>query len=306
MKSFRQETETEDAIGLSAWDGHPNRMNVSHRHNDLELNLVERGSVVYFFGGRRYVFPQGSLVLFWAIAPHQLVECEEHTHMHWLTLPLSWFLHQHWPKPFRRAVLQCNPVFEYNAPLRDVDLFKQWQNDLTDQRYKHRFQRASAGKNNHEPRSTTQQHASNIDILRQQEISQIVLLEAEARLRRMAKAGGDPPLPAPLAHNLTQAEKIAAFLAEQYLEPVSVNDAAQAVGLHPNYAMNIFRKAYGQTMVEYLTQCRIAYAQQMLVTSDRNVLEIALQSGFGSVSQFYTAFKRLCGLSPRAYRQSLR
>jgi AraC family transcriptional regulator, melibiose operon regulatory protein len=271
----RAGTETQEALGLKAWDAHPAHMALSHRHNDLELNLVEQGAATYHFGGQRIVLHAGTLVLFWAVSPHQLVESEENTHMYWLTLPLAWFLHQKWPETFRRSVLNCELVYDMQMPEHDRHLFLQWQQDLENDSPERRA---------------------------------IVLLEVEARLKRMAARRGSPSQASPLppAHNQTQAEKMAAFLADNYQNEISVESAAQVAGLHPNYAMNVFRKTYGQTIIEYLTQCRIAQAQQMLVTTDQTVLEIAMQAGFGSVSQFYTAFKRLCGLSPRAYRESLR
>jgi AraC family transcriptional regulator of adaptative response / methylphosphotriester-DNA alkyltransferase methyltransferase len=60
------------------------------------------------------------------------------------------------------------------------------------------------------------------------------------------------------------------------------------------------------TILEYLNTLRVAHAQQLLVNTDQSVLEIALESGFGSASQFYVNFNRLCGVSPKAYRASLR
>lgn len=267
-------TLNQEALGLRAWDGHPADMPVSHRHNDLEMNLVERGEVVYFFGGRRILLTAGTLVLFWAITPHQLAQSTPDTQMYWLTLPLNWFLHCRWPEPFRRGVLNCELVYDHTPRPQDRLQFLQWQADLA--------------------------RSAPVD-------RDIVLLEVEARLKRMAQQVGGPQQPlTALPNDQSQAEKMGTFLANNFLEPVRVEDAAQAAGLHPNYAMSVFRKAYGQTMVEYLTQLRVAYAQTLLVTSDQKVVDIALRSGFGSVSQFYTAFQRICGLTPRQYRASLR
>jgi AraC family transcriptional regulator, melibiose operon regulatory protein len=78
------------------------------------------------------------------------------------------------------------------------------------------------------------------------------------------------------------------------------------VHIHPTYAMHLFRETFGVSIIDYLTQHRIAHAQQLLATSDKSVMEIALESGFNSVSRFYTAFNAICGKSPRAYRESLR
>ena len=279
MQSSKIPTETWDPLGLRAWEGHPATMDYSHRHNDLELNLVTRGSVSYFSGGRRFVIPERTLVLFWAIAPHQLTESRDGTQMYWMTLPLAWFLHQNWPDRFYKAVLNAQLVYDQQVSEQDPQRFQQWQQDLS--------------------RNTAQDR-------------EVVYLEVEARLKRMAYAmetSARTQFPAPLVtagHHQSQAEKMAGYLAEHYLEDVSIEQVAGIVGLHPNYAMNVFRKSYGQTMIAYLTQCRIAHAQQLLVTTNHNVVQIALESGFGSVSQFYSAFHKQCGMSPKAYRESLR
>jgi transcriptional regulator GlxA family with amidase domain len=70
--------------------------------------------------------------------------------------------------------------------------------------------------------------------------------------------------------------------------------------------MTIFREAFGVGIVDYVTQHRVAHAQQLLATGDLNVLDVAMQSGFGSASRFYEAFKQVCGTTPLAYRRELR
>ncbi len=278
LLNTRSGIDLEDVFGLQSWEGHPRLMAAAHRHNELELNLVAQGTVVYFFGGRRVTLPAGSLMLFWAIAPHQMVDATSDSFMYWLTLPLSWFLHLNWAETFRRAVLNNELVIDPAASPNDSMLFTQWQADLT--------------------RNLPEDH-------------ELVLLEAEARLKRLAARldlarSAEAPPPAASQHQMSHVEKIAEFLSAHYLEDLTVQTIAAQANLHPNYAMDIFRKAFGTTIVEYLTTLRVAHAQQLLVNTDQSVLNVALESGFGSLSQFYVAFNRLCGMSPRAYRESLR
>jgi AraC-like DNA-binding protein len=80
-------------------------------------------------------------------------------------------------------------------------------------------------------------------------------------------------------------------------------EVAQAVGLHPNYAMSLFRRECGVTIWQYLLRLRLSHAQVLLLTSDKSVLSIALESGFGSLPRFYAAFSRESGMSPGEYRR---
>ena len=75
-----------------------------------------------------------------------------------------------------------------------------------------------------------------------------------------------------------------------------------AVGLHPNYAMGLFKRTFGITLNQYLTQQRISHAQRLLVTTEMLVTDVALSSGFTSISRFNAAFQNACGCSPREYR----
>ena len=45
-------------------------------------------------------------------------------------------------------------------------------------------------------------------------------------------------------------------------------------GLHPNYAMNLFRQTFGTTMTHFITEHRISHAQRLLVTTDEAILTV--------------------------------
>jgi len=75
---------------------------------------------------------------------------------------------------------------------------------------------------------------------------------------------------------------------------------------HPDYAATLFKKTFGTTLNRFLVDHRIQHAQRMLVTSDENILQIAFDSGFNSLSRFNAAFKDLCGATPRGFRKTHR
>lgn len=133
----------------------------------------------------------------------------------------------------------------------------------------------------------------------------IVLLEAQTRIRRLALAA-TPAQASTGTRGLVadggKAARMARFVAESYRRPLRVADIAAAVGLHPTYAMAVFRRAYGISLGEYLVQYRLTHAQRLLATTDMPILDLALDAGFGAASRFYAAFKRVHAQSPRAYR----
>ena len=59
----------------------------------------------------------------------------------------------------------------------------------------------------------------------------------------------------------------------------------------------------GRTFVGWLTEVRIGHACRLLAQTDLPVLTIALDSGFGNLSNFNRAFRRLRGCTPREWRR---
>lgn len=143
----------------------------------------------------------------------------------------------------------------------------------------------------------------------EEERHKIVLLEVEACLRRIAvslttsSTISEYPYDSSHKNSVHHVEQMIVFIAEHYMESLSVAQIAQQVHLNPNYAMSLFRKRVGTSIVDYITQYRIAHAQRLLVTTQANISEIALDCDFGSVSRFYVAFKSVCGVLPGEYRE---
>ncbi len=71
--------------------------------------------------------------------------------------------------------------------------------------------------------------------------------------------------------------------------------------LRPNYAMTLFRRDYGISLSSYRTWLRVCRARYLLVSTNWEVSRIAFETGFGSLSRFYEAFKAASGRTPRQY-----
>ena len=98
--------------------------------------------------------------------------------------------------------------------------------------------------------------------------------------------------------------QVVAYLHNFYHHPLSLEEIAQVAGLSPNYFCEVFKQHVGQTVISYLNDLRIDAARQMLRTTDKPIAQIARAVGFRSVYYFSRLFKRLCGISPSAYRHS--
>jgi AraC family transcriptional regulator, melibiose operon regulatory protein len=280
MTSFDPKRPDFAPYGFTCELWRPSPMPRPDRHNEIEINLLRSGSVTYLLGGRKVCVPARQLSAFWAAFPHQIIDYEDATEYFVVTLPLAWFLQCKLPDGLVQALLRGEVVGEilgaHAGP--DIDLFARWEMDF----------RAS-----------------------DEDLRKAVLLELEARLLRLAVSSvATTDLRRHSRHHrglsqsgLSKVEQMACYIAQHYTQPLSVDDIGKVVDLHPNYAMSLFKKTFGTTLVAYVTQHRVSHAQRLLATTDAKVVDIALASGFTSTSRFNAAFIAECGCSPRSYRQ---
>jgi len=97
-------------------------------------------------------------------------------------------------------------------------------------------------------------------------------------------------------------ERAKRFIHDNYKQELSREDVAAHVYLTGDYLAKIFKSETGRTIKEYLNECRIHAAKQQLLESKASISEIALDTGFDTLSYFSTVFKKLAGETPIAYR----
>lgn len=88
----------------------------------------------------------------------------------------------------------------------------------------------------------------------------------------------------------------------RYFEPLDVEDLARAAGLSRAHFSREFRRVFGEPPHAYLLTRRLERASVLLRTTNRSVLDICMAVGLQSVGSFTSAFTRMFGRSPTAYR----
>jgi AraC family transcriptional regulator len=86
---------------------------------------------------------------------------------------------------------------------------------------------------------------------------------------------------------------------------VALRAVARDVCMSYFHFSRAFKQAMGMTATNYIAERRIERAKKMLEETELPISEIALRSGFSSQSHFTTAFRRLAGATPKAFRASL-
>ncbi|MBU4460561.1 MAG: hypothetical protein KJ579_08340 [Verrucomicrobia bacterium] len=109
----------------------PSRMQRFDRHNEIELNLLDRGSLTYIVGGRRVSIPAGRLAMFWAAIPHRIVAFDDCPPYRVMTIPLGWFLQWRLDERLVRPVLHGEVVIGADPAAYEADRvrFGAWMRD---------------------------------------------------------------------------------------------------------------------------------------------------------------------------------
>jgi AraC family transcriptional regulator len=87
---------------------------------------------------------------------------------------------------------------------------------------------------------------------------------------------------------------------------LTLGTLAREAGLSPYHFLRTFESLTGLTPHQYILRARLRHAATRLVVEPGLVLDIALDTGFGDVSNFNRAFRAEFGVSPRQYRRENR
>lgn len=98
-------------------------------------------------------------------------------------------------------------------------------------------------------------------------------------------------------------ERIRDFIRTNYANSsLSLNQAAEHIGISPSYLSRLFRQEIGASFVDYVNNVRVEEAKKLLRTTDKIIRDIAFDTGFNSEQNFYRIFKKRTNLSPGEYR----
>lgn len=80
---------------------------------------------------------------------------------------------------------------------------------------------------------------------------------------------------------------------------VSLPDVASYFGYHPVYISKLLPKKIGKTFSQILIESRMKKASLLLTQTDLSIEKVATMLGFSNSSNFYKAYKKYYGKSPR-------
>jgi AraC family transcriptional regulator len=96
------------------------------------------------------------------------------------------------------------------------------------------------------------------------------------------------------------------LLHAKFAKALRTADVARTVGVHPAHLARAFRTHFKLSMGSYVRRLRLDWAARELLRSETPLAAVAVAAGFADQSHFTRFFKRHIGLTPHAYRRTMR
>ncbi|WP_159887592.1 AraC family transcriptional regulator [Paenibacillus puerhi] len=124
-----------------------------------------------------------------------------------------------------------------------------------------------------------------------------------SRLLGMKDSSGDESVSRSASDSHERLKCAITYIERHYSEPIPLKTLAETASMSEAYFCRFFKKMTTMTPVEFMNLYRVRQASLMLKRSDQKVMDIALDTGFNSLSYFNVMFKQHFGCTPAAYRK---
>jgi len=94
------------------------------------------------------------------------------------------------------------------------------------------------------------------------------------------------------------------YISENYAYDISIENIADNCHLSKAWTCSLFKNYFDTTPMKFLNNIRILHACDILLTTDMNITEVAMNCGFSSASHFGRIFKLTTGQTPSEFRKS--
>jgi AraC-like DNA-binding protein len=121
---------------------------------------------------------------------------------------------------------------------------------------------------------------------------QLILIHAARLIAPTEPVSAVPPL----------LSEVFEVIERRFAEPLSLAHVARAVGRSPSHLTSVIRKSTGMTVLEWITERRMAEARRRLRETDEDVAIIAERVGYHDATYFIRQFRKAHQTTPRAFR----
>ncbi|WP_344909656.1 helix-turn-helix domain-containing protein [Amphibacillus indicireducens] len=98
-------------------------------------------------------------------------------------------------------------------------------------------------------------------------------------------------------------KQIKQYIIDHSSEEISLDLLADRVGLSTIYISKMFKEKLGINYIDFLTECRIEKAKELIQNPEKSIKEISYDVGYHDPNYFSKVFKKTTGISPMTFRE---
>lgn len=100
-----------------------------------------------------------------------------------------------------------------------------------------------------------------------------------------------------------QVKQMLVYIQENYHTKLTVGHIAAAAHVSERECYRLFQTVIGMSPMDFVISCRLQAAAELLACTDHSVLDIAMETGFGTSSYFGKIFRKYYQTAPLQYRK---
>lgn len=97
-------------------------------------------------------------------------------------------------------------------------------------------------------------------------------------------------------------KKMTRFIYQNYMHPIKLENIAESANICRSKCCILFKKYVQQSPINFLNEYRVERAKELILNTNMNITEIALNCGFNNLSYFAKQFYKITGKTPKKYK----
>ena len=257
-----------------------NPITALHYHQCLELGICVSGSGITYVDNRIYTYSEGDLQVIPAGVPHlSMGDKDDRGTWCWISLEPM--------RIFREGGVQNLEKLQELTANSYAGVFHPWEHpQLAELLYQ--FQNMELDNGDHSKFS--------------------VLFLTGQLVMECAKIGDIDGAAQPITASSAKVMPAVRYIRTNYNDSDAMREEkiAAACGMSCSHLRAVFKRETGLTVRDFVIQTRLVAAAYLLRKTNRSVMDIAMESGFGQISCFNRSFSKIFGQTPSAFRKSVR
>ncbi len=275
---FKVTLKDGESIKVENWDI-PHFYSFYHIHPEFQLTLIEKSSGLLYFGDNAHKFKEGDIFLIGPNIPHVFVDSSEGNPDAGIRAISIFF-----PDNYAKSVFT---IIEEAASIRKL---------LASSLFCIKVGSGSSAAIANCMRDMRDVHTDFMRVVKLMEILYRISLDYT-----QISLNPYPVVP----DGGTRIERVYQYSMKHYPEKIDIHEVAQLIGMTDTAFCRFFKKSTGKSYISFLIELRIAMACKYIISEDSGLTDIAYRTGFGSMTNFIRQFKKIMGMTPSEYKETM-